>query len=317
MSTEFEVKSLCLNHFDRVGFASAVRPSTLGAYEKWLGDGLHGEMNYLSRHLEKKSDPQKVLPGAKTWIALTHHYDTLEPLSIEVVDDLRQNKLGWIARYARGGDYHQLISQKHLLLINAFNLMFPKEQFVGSVDTQAVLERDVAFQAGLGWIGKNTCLIDQKKGSFFFISEILTTLELIPDKPVFDHCGTCTRCIDACPTDALEEPRKLNATKCISYWTIESKTRAPAELASRFGQNIFGCDICQDVCPWNQKARRSLDLPSQATSGVVDLQEFLALSDLEIKGRISGTAMSRAKPQRLRENIEVALRNSFSAITDP
>jgi epoxyqueuosine reductase len=309
MSTEFEVKGLCLKHFDGVGFASAVRPQSLDVYEKWLGEGLHGEMGYLKAYLDRKRDPQILLPGCKSWIVLTHHYDTAEPLSIDVADDLRQNKLGWIARYARGGDYHQLISQKHSEIINELNLMFPKNKFLGCVDTQAVLERDVAAQAGLGWIGKNTCLIDQHRGSFFFISEILTTLELVPDKPVFDHCGTCTRCIDACPTGAIEEPRKLNATKCISYWTIESKVAAPPSLASKFGQNIFGCDICQDVCPWNKKARRDSNLPAALGSGIVDLREFLAMNDGEITERISGTAMSRAKPLHLRENIQVALKN--------
>jgi len=309
MSTEFIIKNLCLEHFDGVGLASVGRPLTLSIYEQWLSEGFHGEMSYLKRHLSKKANPQELLPNARSWIALTLHYDTDEPLSVDLASEMRSKKMGWVARYARGGDYHEIISRKHKKIISKLSEKFPGEKFLGCVDAQAVLERDLGSAAGLGWVGKNTCLIDRGRGSFFFISEILTTLELLADKPVADHCGTCSRCIDACPTGAIEEPRQLNATKCISYWTIESKVSAPPSLASRFGQNIFGCDICQDVCPWNQKARKTLPRPPSSSSGLVDLVAFSKLSDDEIKKMTENSALSRAKPQHLRENALVALKN--------
>jgi epoxyqueuosine reductase len=309
MSTEF-VKSWALKYFDNVGIAGADNPLSIDKYENWLVKGFHGEMSYLNRHLAMKAKPQELLANSKSWIVVTQNYDTKEPLYSEIAPRLKLEKKGWIARYVRGGDYHQVISEKLNKLVEKLKEEFPGDEFLACVDTKAVLERDTAYRAGLGWIGKNTCLLDQQRGSFFFIAEILTTLELTPDMPVMDHCGTCTRCIDACPTGAIEEPKILNATKCISYWTIESKTSAPESLSRKFGQNIFGCDICQDVCPWNQKARRTLKLPEARSSGEVDLKKFLKLDHEQIKEFSSHTAMGRAKPDHLLGNVKVALKNS-------
>ena len=309
MSTESRIKDLCLKYFDDVGVTSAIRPPSFELYSKWIDQGYHGTMGYLKRHRERKSDPKSLLPEAKTWIGLATHYDTAEPLSVELAQELKDQKKGWIARYARGRDYHEVISEKHALLISELHSAFPDFKFLGSVDIQAVLERDVGARSGLGWIGKNTCLINQKRGSFFFLSEILTDLELVSDRPVFDHCGTCMRCIEACPTGALEEPHVLNSTKCISYWTIESKTAPPENLAKKFGQNIFGCDICQDVCPWNTKARKQNSLPEAFESGMVELKEFLSQDSDEIEERNKTSARNRAKGTRLKENAEIALRN--------
>jgi epoxyqueuosine reductase len=309
LSTESVVKELSLKFFNDVGIARADKPNTIDIYSRWLDSGLHGKMNYLYRHLEKKSNPQLLLNNAKSWIVLPLHYDTQEELSTDKEAELRQNKRGWISRYARGLDYHDVIARKHEALIAELQKIFPDEQFLSCVDTKAVLERDVAGRAGMGWVGKNTCLIHPKKGSFFFLSEILTTLDLQTDKPIFDHCGTCTRCIEACPTQALEGPRQLNATKCISYWTIESKEAPPADLAKKFGVNIFGCDICQDVCPWNKKARKSISLPSEKESGEIDLRDFAKLSHIEIENRIKDKAINRVKPEKLRQNIIQALAN--------
>lgn len=293
-SSEEELKSLCLNYFDSVGFACATEPETISQYEKWLGANFHGSMKYLERHLPRKKDPTLHFPEAKSWISLTTHYDTTEPLSIELQQHMKENNQGWVARYARGTDYHQEISEKHNDLIKDLQKKWPHEKFMGAVDTYAILERDIARQAGLGWIGKNTCLISPQKGSFFFISEILTSMELTPSKPIADHCGTCTRCIDACPTDALVEERVLDATKCISYWTIESKNEIPKTIAKNLNQNIFGCDICQDVCPWNQKSRRQLDLPQPSQRGTLELSK---ISNLQTKG----TSMSRTSLSRMTE----------------
>lgn len=312
MSTESKIKSLALKYFDQVGFAAAQTPPTLEIYENWLKGGLHGDMGYLWRHLEKKRNPDLLLAGAKTWIALTLNYDTQEPLSIEQRDLFSRDKKGWIARYARGRDYHDEIAKRHERLITELQSFLGSHSFLSCVDAQAVLERDVAARAGLGWIGKNTCLIDRDRGSFLFLSEILTTLDLIPDRPVMDHCGTCTRCLDACPTGALEDPRRLNATKCISYWTIEAKQAAPPELASRFGWNFFGCDICQDVCPWNTRARKHRPLPVPGESGIVDLCEILNRSDQELKDHMKDRALSRAKPGHLKRNAALVMTNHDS-----
>jgi epoxyqueuosine reductase len=328
-----EIQELGLRFFDQVGFADACIPPTIDLYRNWLDEGLHGEMSYLVRHLDKKTDPKLLLNNAKSWIVLTLNYDTKEPLSIELQDECRRDKKGWIARYARGRDYHDEIRDRHDELIKLLKKEFPGEEFLGCVDTKAVLERDTAARAGVGWIGKNTCLISKDKGSFMFLSEILTTLEILPDKAVMDHCGTCTRCIDACPTQALVEPHKLDATKCISYWTIESKTPAPESLSQKFGANIFGCDICQDVCPWNQHSRKRYRVPISVTlhekpallnnyeksakmnlvpvgeSGLVELQSLLLKGENEIKLMLQAKAINRTKPKKFIVNAEVALSN--------
>ena len=231
---------------------------------------------------------------------------------------MKKNRLGWIARYARGTDYHTELAARHERVISDLKSSFSSEKFLGCVDAQAVLERDGADRAGLGWIGKNTCLINQELGSFVFLSEILTTLELTPDKPVADHCGTCNRCLDACPTGALVAPGELDATRCISYWTIESKSPPPAELRSKFGGQFFGCDICQDVCPWNSKARRdwksnhlefSSDPLKRPLDSLVDLGETMEKDDYDIKLMLQGKALTRTKPQHFKENVKVALEN--------
>jgi epoxyqueuosine reductase len=310
LSTESLIRNLALKHFDQVGFSPAGRPSTMDHYDQWLAEGLHGDMAYLARHRNRKADPQSLLKGARSWIALTLSYDTQEPLSIELMEAFKRNRKGWIARYARGGDYHVEIRKRLDALIALLREEFPGHEFVGCVDIQAVLEREVAASAGIGWIGKNTCLINQDAGSFLFLAEILTTLELSQDKPVMDHCGTCTRCLDACPTGALIAPRKLDATKCISYWTIESKVPAPAVLSARFGVNIFGCDICQDVCPWNQKSRRLRDLPPAPDKRTdVDLETVASMNDSQIAELLSGSAMERTKPAHFKKSVEAALEN--------
>ena len=246
---------------------------------------------------------------------LVTYYDTQEPLSIELADELKKNQKGWVTRYARGEDYHSALSKKHEALIGELQKEFKNDQFLGCVDAQAVLERDAAARAGLGWVGKNTCLINQKLGSFIFLSEILTTVDLLPDKPVADHCGTCSRCLEACPTGALLAPRELDANLCISFWTIESKNPPPADLAGKFGAQFFGCDICQDVCPWNQKSRRQNSLPAHAgpgssSSGIIDVRELLAQKDEDLKKRFENSALNRAKPQKLKENASRVLKNN-------
>lgn len=302
---------------------------TLDAYAEWLAKGHHGEMDYLARHLALKRDPGLLLPGAASVILVTKSY--VPPARPHgVFPGLR------LAAYARGRDYHDEFGDELRAVARVLGEQFPGASFRAGTDSLPVLERDLARQAGLGWVGKNTCLIHPKKGSFFFIGAILSTLEVTTElAPLPDFCGTCTRCLDACPTGALEAPRQLNATKCISYWTIESRGFAPPELAARFGDWFFGCDICQSVCPWNAKPFRGQPvlnaaplLPEGAAAAggmaaelregaetaaaggmAAELREVLTLSDTELRARLKPTPLSRAKPQGLRRNALVVVAN--------
>ncbi len=307
------VKKIAQNHFDLIGVTSVGVPATISYYENWIAGGEHGRMEYLKRHIERKKNPQMLLPGAKSWIAVAFVYDTDEPLSIDIQDQLHDEKLGWISRYARGGDYHDLLTTKLNLVIQELQKIYPNEKFLDCVDFKAVLERDVATHAGLGWIGKNTCLINKEKGSFLFLSEILTTLDLDADTPATDHCGTCDRCLVACPTGALVSPRHLDARKCISYWTIEDEAAPPLDLGKKFGSHVFGCDICQDVCPWNKKARRQNDRPpfenTANTVRTLDLRDFISWPTIKVSEFIKGTALERAGPEHLMANARRALEN--------
>lgn len=212
--------------------------------ENWLKQNMHGQMHYMANHFDKRLDPTKLVPGAKSVVSLLFNYYPEK--------DLANDGSYKIAKYAYGQDYHYVI--KYLLK----ELVKQLEAEVGEidgrvfVDSAPVMERSWAEKGGLGWIGKHTLLINKGNGSFFFLAELISDLELEPDGPIKDYCGTCTRCIDACPTDAIYEPYKLDASKCISYFTIELKEEIPTEVSGRFEDWIFGCDICQDVCPWNR-----------------------------------------------------------------
>jgi len=229
-----------LDHF---GFAKIQKPISFTIYESWVNEGLHGDMTYLQRHIPDKEDPTRLLAKAKSAILIAYNYRP-HPHPIDLLSSLN------IATYAKGEDYHFWINIKSQALIKTLKESFPKEEFLAATDSSPIMERDLAYQAGLGWIGKNTCLIDQTRGSFYFIAEILSTIDLGEFTSIAhpDRCGTCTRCIDACPTQALVAPKKLDARKCISYLTIESKTIPPIELRDKIGDHFFGCDICQDVC---------------------------------------------------------------------
>ncbi len=305
------IKSAVKQEFDLVGISKVGTPQTIGHYETWLNERRHGDMKYLERHLEKKRNPLLLLNNAKSWISMASFYDTSEPLSTDISPQLMKEEKGWVSRYARGGDYHLWIEKKHEKLISKIKKRFPAEEFLSCVDSKAVLERDVASAAGLGWIGKNTCLINTNLGSFIFLSEILTTLALQPDKAATDHCGTCSKCIESCPTGAIVGAQKVDATLCISYWTIESKKSPPRPLSEKFGVQVFGCDICQDVCPWNKKSRRTLELPPPNTEAIstFDLRSFVRNEVSSVKTLIQNTALERAGPAKLLTNAEVSLSN--------
>ena len=214
--------------------------------EKWLSNGFHGKMEYMENYFEKRLDPSKLVEGARSVISLLYNYFPAKKLPED--DNYK------IAKYAYGEDYHFVIKRKLKEFLSRLRSRIGEIQGRIFVDSAPVLERQLAAKSGLGWIGKNTMLINKQHGSYFFIAELITDLELIGDGPVRDYCGNCTRCMDACPTGALS-PYHMDATKCISYLTIELKDQIPQEFTGKTDDWIFGCDICQDVCPWNRFAK--------------------------------------------------------------
>ncbi|HET9856334.1 MAG TPA: tRNA epoxyqueuosine(34) reductase QueG, partial [Chthoniobacterales bacterium] len=237
--------------FDSCRVAACAPPAHADKFDDWLREGAHGEMEYMARGKEKRRDPQKILPGAKSVVVLALNYFQGE----RAIPKAFGAATGKIARYAWGDDYHDVIAAK----LDKIDILL--REFGGQqkcyVDTGPILERDHAAQAGIGWHGKSTMLIDEKLGTWFFLAEILTTLELPVDKPAPDRCGTCERCITACPTGAITAPHRLDARRCISYLTIELKSSIPLELRPLIGDRIFGCDDCLDACPWNRFAQIS------------------------------------------------------------
>jgi epoxyqueuosine reductase len=270
---------------------------------------LAGEMRYLADHrAEVRATAENLLPGCRSVISVGLPYGGPEPLSTEFSDSAR----AWIARYAWGEDYHGVIRLK-LEELAALLLKENNFRWRACVDTAPLLERSVAHQAGLGWIGKNTCLINQGLGSFFFLGELLTTLELEPDAPAPDRCGTCSRCIEACPTDALipsaQGGFELDARLCISYFTIELRSEIPEDYRAAMGNHVFGCDICQDVCPWNRKAPRKSEAISEDLFAP-PLDRLAALTEAEFRQMFRRTAVSRAKYHNFLRNVAVAMGNS-------
>lgn len=282
--------------FSLVGIASAAPHSDFSFYNQWVNNGSQGGMAYLERGWEKRGDPQKILPGAKTFICCGLNY--------------YHGPGGAISNYAWGDDYHEVFLEKLQALEKFISGIEPQARMKSYVDTGAILERSYAASAGLGWIGKNTCLINQKKGSFFFIGEILTDLDLEPDRPVADHCGTCTRCIDACPTQALT-PYELQATKCISYLTIEHRGEIEPALQAKMGQHLVGCDICQDVCPWNKKIPLSEEPAFKPRAENVDpsLESLKSLKPEDFSVRFNKSPIKRLKWEGLQRNVEIAQAN--------
>lgn len=231
--------------FDLFGVTSGQPSKNIDTYRAWLKAGMHGSMHYLEQHLPLKEDPRLLLPELKTIVVVACSYYYPEPLE---QDQLK------IARYAWGDDYHIVMKQMLEQLAQSIAEEVPDFKYRSFTDSGPLMERDLASRAGLGWVGKNNCLINPQKGSWLLLGSLLTNLDLPQDKPFEEfHCGSCTRCIDACPTGALLEPHKLDATKCISYWTIEQKNEIAPEMHEAIGEWCFGCDICQEVCPWNQR----------------------------------------------------------------
>jgi epoxyqueuosine reductase len=300
--------------FDSCRVAECSTPEHVSEFENWLGEGAAGEMNYMERGAEKRANPQKILPGARSIIVLALNYFQGEPVrrsssSAELRRDVQTAATGRIARYAWGDDYHDVIATK-LDKIDSFLREFGGEQKC-YVDTGPVLERDHAAQAGIGWHGKSTMLINEQLGTWFFLAEILTTLELAPDAPVRDRCGKCTRCIDACPTGAIVAPHRVDARRCISYLTIELKGAIPLEFRSLIGDRIFGCDDCLDACPWNRFAQVSRESAFSARRSTTSfaLRDYLNLTDTEFRNLFRNSPIKRIKRRGFLRNVCVALGN--------
>ncbi len=292
--------------FDRCGIA-ALGPSAHGeALRSWLECGHAAGMDYLGRRVEERLDPSVLVPWARSVLCVALQYGNASRSIPE--GDLWRG----VARYATGDDYHELMGKRLAALSSRIEEGFPGSRTRWYVDTGPVLEREIAERAGLGAIGKNTNLLHPEAGSYFFLGEIFLSLDLTPDVPMADLCGSCTRCLEACPTGALVEPWVLDANRCISYWSIEHRGELPTERRAGQGEWVFGCDICQEVCPWNgdltQAVDPALELPEKRRSmGLVDLLRLERGDYVEL---FRHSPMKRAKLEGLRRNAVVAMGNS-------
>ena len=313
--------------FDLCGIAPADNFPELEFLDEWLARGYAGDMTYLSRSADRRADVRAVVPGARSVIVTGTLYHT----GSDSGDDPTHNvatvresdrhpsltpERAVIARYAWGDDYHDVLKARLDALL-AWMRAESSDPFDARayVDTGPVQERVYAQYAGLGWIGKNTCLINAEVGSWLFLAEIICTLPLEPDTQGLEQCGTCRRCLDACPTGALVEPGVLDSTRCISYLTIELRTGIPEEHRAAVGNHVYGCDICQEVCPYNQPSSSSPDAAWQPRSGLnlPRLVELWQRSDSDLRALIKRSAMTRAKLTGLRRNLAVAIGNSGDA----
>jgi epoxyqueuosine reductase len=289
--------------FDLAGIATLGPADSAAQFDAWLGNGFAGTMEYMERHADLRRDSTRPQPGMRSALVVALDYGGREPA-------------GPVARYARGDDYHRLMWDR-LDAIGAWLKARSGGETRAFVDTGPVLERDLARRAGLGWFGKNTLLINPTKGSFFFLGALFTDLELVPDSPFEeDHCGTCTRCLEACPTGAFTSPRSLDSNRCISYLTIEHRGPIDDSLRAAIADHVYGCDICQDVCPWNVKFASALREPAFAPRPVIGTKDaaelsrdILALDEAGYREAFRGSPMKRAKLDGLRRNAEIVLAN--------
>jgi len=304
------LKALALGAgFQRVGISGVELGDDEVHLRDWLAQGLHGSMEWMARHGDKRSRPGELLPGTLRVLSVGMDYGR-EP--DEAWANLRDHERAYVARYALGRDYHKLMRQRLQRLADQVAAEIGPFGFRVFVDSAPVLERALARNAGLGWIGKHTCLVDKDGGSWFFLGEIYLDLPLPVDAPASNHCGTCTRCIDVCPTGAITAPYRLDARRCISYLTIEHEGAIDEELRPLIGNRIFGCDDCQLVCPWNKFARRS-DEPDFRVRNDLDsasLAELFAWTEEEFMQRTEGSAIRRSGYSRWLRNIAVALGNA-------
>jgi epoxyqueuosine reductase len=300
-----EVKAYTRNlGFDLVGIAPA-SPSAYRDYlQTWLERARHGTMSWLANRFEERTDVNAYLPGARSVICVAINYH----VPLQTPDESAPQ--GKIARYALGDDYHGLIETRLHRLADWLRES-TGAQTRACVDTAPVMEKELAARAGVGWLGKNTCIINDRIGSWTLLGEVITTADLAFDDPAIDRCGTCTRCIDACPTQAITAPYQLDAAKCISYLTIEHRNEIDASFAPAIGDWLYGCDICQDVCPWNSKAPAAEDesLQPRFLTGTLPLDDVLHWDDQTYRARLRGSAMKRVKLPILQRNASIVRQN--------
>ena len=306
-------------HLNQLEVGPLGQPITIQFYEKWLAENNHGSMNYLKEHLDMKKNPQILHAGLRTVISVAQSY-------FPAVEPTVEKNPARVAVYAQNNDYHYWLKEKLIKIVNGLAAHYPSEVFLPFVDSGPVLERNWAYQNSLGWFGKNTCILHPQHGSLFFVAEILTTLpyDVPAHLPLPDFCGTCRKCIDICPTQALIKPRELKADLCISYLTIESKSTPSIDLRSKMGDWFFGCDLCQTVCPWNEKVFRQNKIsPTHETSTELKLnlseieraqlidyfRWLLTASHKQIQKKVSGTALARPGAKGLKRNALIVIAN--------
>jgi epoxyqueuosine reductase len=297
LTESVKVRALELG-FDRVAVGPANALPHAEAFERWLDAGYGEGMDWLAETRAERVEPARLLPGVRSAVVVALQYGP------------RRDDPSWdaVSRYARGADYHEVMRPR-LHALRDYLKEAGGADCRASLDTSAVLERDVAAAAGLGWIGKNTNLIAQEAGSYFFIGTVLTTAELIADGPVPERCGTCTACLEACPTQAFTAPWVLDARRCLAYLTIEHHGDIAEEWKPHVRDWLFGCDICQDVCPWNRKAPPSREVALSPSAPLPALEALVRMDDAEFRARFRGTAMSRAKRAGLARNAALVLGN--------
>jgi len=293
--------------FDRCGIARATPLPRSEYLQAWLASGRAGSMAYLHRYFEQRTNPDKLLPGARSLIVVALNYHQRPP---EPVRD--GHARGRVAMYAWGDDYHKVLKKKLFALADRMRSAWGQDvETRACVDTAPLLEREAAAVAGVGWIGKNTMVLHPELGSYFFLGELLTTLAIEPDEPVADHCGTCTACLDACPTEAFPAPYEMDASRCISYLTIEHRGEVPDDLQSQMGDWVFGCDICQEVCPHNRKAPETTEprFAVRSPGPAPKLDEIAAWTEDEYRAVLQGHAAKRAKLDMWKRNAAIAREN--------
>ena len=300
--------------FEIAGIVAAAPLADFARFQQWVNAGYAGAMSYLTdRRAGLRSDVRKLLPAAQSVICVGQLYNGPEPYSTAFDEDER----GWIARYAWGDDYHGVLRAGLQQLARSMEQCFGAFEWKACVDTAPLLERSLARDAGLGWIGKNTCLINQHRGSWFFLGELITSLPLAANEEMpADRCGTCTRCIDACPTraiiPALEGRYQIDSRLCISYLTIELRGPVPDELRGLTAHHIFGCDICQDVCPWNRAAEVTSRKAYTPRAFAPSLERMAALTETEFREMFQSSPVERARYHGFLRNVTMAMGNSGS-----
>jgi epoxyqueuosine reductase len=296
--------------FQRCGISGIALDEDEAHLRDWLAKGLYGSMQWMARHGDLRARPQELIPGTIRVISVGLDYGRND--DEDAWATLANGERAYVARYALGRDYHKLMRQRLQTLADRIQQEIGPFGHRVFVDSAPVLERALARNAGLGWIGKHTCLIDKDGGSWFFLGEIYVDLPLPVDEPASAHCGTCTRCIDICPTQAIIAPYRLDARRCISYLTIEHEGSIPEELRPAIGNRIFGCDDCQLVCPWNKFAKRTDEADFRARNDLdtATLPQLFAWSETEFLSRTEGSAIRRSGHERWLRNIAVALGNA-------